>query len=182
MSWTEGWAKQRIITVFSDITNDCARDTISQMWGLAALSDNPITLLLNTPGGEVPHAMAIVQAMKACPAQVKMIAIGRVYSAGVIILVAGATRQAFPNTLFMTHEFHNMRQASTGYKNLKSIRKSDDWTYQHLVKHFERHTQVPILEIKKKLLSTEYYFDENEALEMGIVDSIITEKMFIQRG
>lgn len=175
--WQSGWAQQRIITIFADITNDCARDTISQMWGFAALSNDPITLLLNTPGGEIPHALAIIQAMKACPAPVDTLAIGRVYSAGVLILIAGRQRKSFPHTLFMTHDFHNTRQIGASYETLKGIRIADDWTYQRLLGHFRDHTKISVQEIKKKLLATEYYFDENESLGMGMIDDIILEKI-----
>ena len=177
MNWTEGWAKQRIITLFAQITNDAAKDTISQMWGLAAVSGEPVTLLINSPGGEVPHALAIVQAMEACPVEVNTIAMGRVFSGGVIILVAGHVRRAFPRTLFMTHEFQNTKEVSAGYRSLKRSRKSDDWTYETLVYHFSHYTKQLVSEVKKKLLSTEYYFDENEALKMGLIDEIVTGKM-----
>lgn len=173
MNWTEGWDKQRIITLFAQITNDAAKDTISQMWGHAVISNEPVTLLINSPGGEVSHALAIVQAMKACPIQVNTIAIGRVFSGGVIILVAGNTRMAFPGTLFMTHEFQNTKEIGSGYRSLKRSRKLDDWTYKTLIKHFKGHTKLSVPEIKKKFLSTEYYFDEDQALKMGLIDSII---------
>lgn len=181
MNWTDGWAKQRIITIFSDVTNDCARDTISQMWGLAALSNEPISLLLNTPGGEVPHAMAIVQAMKACPVPVNTIAIGRVYSAGLIVMVAGKNRTAFPDTLFMAHEFHNTRQTSASYRSLKRARVADDWTYKKLLIHFQVHTGLSRERVKKELLSSEYYFDQTIAVDLGIIDEIIQDKIKIER-
>ena len=178
--WQSGWAKQRIITLFAEITNDAARDTISQMWGLAALSQEKICLLLNTPGGEVPHALAIIQAMKACPAPVDTVGIGRVYSAGLLIMIAGRHRRAFPQTLFMAHDFQNIRQVGASYKTLRGLRVADDWTYKALLQHFRDHTNLTIQEIKKKLLSVEYYFDENEALRMGMIDDIIMEKMEIR--
>lgn len=177
MDWQGGWQRQRAITVFSDITNDCARDTISQMWGFAAHSNEPITLFINSPGGEIPHAFAIMQAMKACSAPIRTVALGRVYSAGVVVLIAGAERLAFRGTLFMTHEFHNIRQASSPYSTLKSLRTADDWTYLNLARHFQKHTKLPLDQVKKKLLSVEYYFDENEALKMGLIDSVITGKI-----
>ena len=176
-NWTEGWAKQRIITLFAQITNDAAKDTISQMWGLAAVSSEPVTLLINSPGGEVPHALAIVQTIEACPVEINTIAMGRVFSGGVIILVAGHVRCAFPRTLFMTHEFQNTKEVSAGYRSLKRSRKSDDWTYETLVNHFSHYTKLLVPEVKKKLLSTEYYFDEHEALKIGIIDKVITDKI-----
>lgn len=179
MNWTEGWARQRIITLFAQITNDAARDTISQMWGYAAVSKEPVTLLINSPGGEVPHALAIVQAMKACPVEVNTVAMGRVFSGGVIVLVAGHIRKAFPGTLFMTHEFQNTKEAGAGYRSLKRSRKSDDWTYEILVNHFVHYTKLRIPEVKKRLLSTEYYFDEDQALKMGIIDEVVTGELKI---
>lgn len=182
MNWTEGWARQRIITLFAQITNDAAKDTISQMWGYAAVSKEPVTLLINSPGGEVPHALAIVQAMKACSVEVNTVAMGRVFSGGVIVLVAGHMRRAFPRTLFMTHEFQNTKEAGAGYRSLKRSRKADDWTYETLVNHFTNYTKLPMSEVKKKLLSTEYYFDENQALKMGVIDNVITDKIRLYDG
>lgn len=180
-TWEDGWRGQRGIRMFSDIDNNLAAQTIEQMYGLAAISSDPISLWLNSPGGEIPHAFAVVQAMKACPAPVTTIALGRVYSAGLIILVAGAERLAFEGTLFMAHEFHNIRQASSPYSTLKSLRTADDWTYSNLVRHFEKHTNLPTDQVRKKLLSVEYYFDEKEALKMGLIDNIVTGKIGIAK-
>lgn len=179
MNPNDGWQAQRTIMIFSEITNDMARDVISQMWGMAAISKDVITLLINSPGGEVPHAMAIIQAMYACPVTVNTTAMGRVYSSGVIILVAGKERLVFPGTMFMTHEFVNVRQVTTGYRALKKMRMADDWTYQNLLEHFKKYTKLSVSEIKKKILSEEYYFDENEAVKMGVIDQIITDKKYI---
>mgnify|MGYP001591436973 CR=1 FL=1 len=57
---------------------------------------------------------------------------------------------------------------------------TDGWTYENMVGHFHKYTNLSIPQIKQKILSTEYYFDENEALKMGIIDSVLTDKIKLQ--
>jgi ATP-dependent Clp protease protease subunit len=67
--------------------------------------EEPITLLLNTNGGDVYEALGIIDYMQALSVPVNVIARGRAMSAGAMILCAGTgLRAASKNTTIMVHE------------------------------------------------------------------------------
>ena len=111
----------RNIYLFSDIDQNLCSQAIQQMYGFTESSQDPITFYINTNGGDVLHAFALIAAMKHCPAPIHTLGLGRVFSAGLLIYVAGAKRFAYPNTLFMAHDFN----AGQGpYRRLKTM---GDW-------------------------------------------------------
>ena len=67
--------------------------------------DEPITLLLNTNGGDVYEALGIIDYMQTVSVPINVIARGRAMSAGAMILCAGTgLRAASKNTTIMVHE------------------------------------------------------------------------------
>lgn len=171
-SWEEGWRKQRTIHIFSDIDQNTSGQTLQQIVGLAAHSDDPITIQLNTNGGQIHHAFAITQVMAACHVPVHTLALGRVYSAGLIILVTGKKRMALPGTMFMAHDF-SVETPPTPYGYVVNARKYEDWIFRRMLDHFSHHTKASKKTIQDLLLSKDYYFDEDEALRMGMIDEVI---------
>lgn len=66
--------------------------------------DNPITIIMNNPGGDVTHGMAIYDAIKACKNFVTIKVKGNACSMGGYILQAADERIMTPNSVFMFHE------------------------------------------------------------------------------
>lgn len=172
MAGEGGWQKQRIIHLFSDCDQNAAYGIISQMYGLAAESDDPITLWLNTNGGEVRHAIAIIDAMNACPVVVNTVAIGKVYSAGLLIYIVGKLRIAFPNTMFMAHQFRSQQMELSRGDSI-GRHEAENKTEQWMLEHFKKYTSVPEAKIKRLFMGHERFFDAQQALEFGVADQII---------
>lgn len=167
MDWASGWQKLRSIYIASDIDNNLSSQVIQQLYGFAAHSTDPITLYVMTNGGDCLFAFALIEAMKRCPAPVHTLALGRCFSAGLLVYLAGTRRLAYPNTLFMAHDFN----AGPGpYRKLQTM---GDWIEQKIMAHFQRYTNLTADTIREKLLGSEFYFDEQEALAMGMVDEIV---------
>lgn len=173
--FAQGWREQRSIHLFSTIDNNQADQVIKQILGLAAFSKDPIRLWLNCQGGEIPHAMAIVQVMAASPAPVYTIALGRVFSAALFILVTGKKRTAFSRTLFMAHHFFG-GQPNTQYENLKASRVAEDWLDKQMLAHYKKYTKSKNEKVLRRLyLGDDFYFNEEEAVTLGCIDSIISK-------
>lgn len=182
MAGENGWYKQRILNIFSEIDNNLAAGIISQIYGLAAESPDPISLLINSGGGQVRHATAIIEAMGACPIPVHTIGIGQVYSAALLILLAGKKRSAFRHTLFMTHQFTS-GAGNQPYKDLVGQREAEEWTFQWMKEYFKAHTKVKKWkEVENLFLGNEHYFDEQEALKLGIIDEVIETFPLVKIG
>jgi ATP-dependent Clp protease protease subunit len=80
-----------------------AERVIKSLHLLEAASDQPITILMNNPGGDTSHGMAIYDAIKDCSCHVTVIGYGNVCSMGAYIMQAADERVLAPNCLFMFH-------------------------------------------------------------------------------
>jgi len=70
---------------------------------LAPLGDRPITIIMNNPGGDSTHGMAIYDAIKDCINHVTIEVKGNVCSMGSYILQAADERVLSKNCVFMFH-------------------------------------------------------------------------------
>ena len=62
-----------------------------------------ITLLLSTPGGNVPNGFHLFNVLTSLPVEIETHNVGSVDSIGMIVFLAGRRRYACDNTTFMIH-------------------------------------------------------------------------------
>ena len=101
----------------------------------------PITLWLNTPGGDVPAMYQIYDCIVGSPSHVTIIGHGEVISAGVLIFVAGHTRLVTENCVFMSHEGADFNNDGLKYSEAKDRRKYEDFTMDRWNDLMARHTR-----------------------------------------
>ncbi len=99
--------ESRTILLFGEINEKAARSTIAQLLALSAdKPEEPIKLIISSPGGHVESGDAIHDMIRFIAAPVKVIGTGWVASAGVNIFLAAQNDMRFctPNTRFMIHQ------------------------------------------------------------------------------
>ena len=100
--------KTRTVLVFGAINDKVARDVTGRLLALAADSDKPIDVYVNSPGGHVESGDTIHDMIRFVDgiAPVRMIGTGWVASAGALIFLAGVRerRMCLPNTRFLLHQ------------------------------------------------------------------------------
>jgi len=103
---TDNLFKARTIILFGEITQKVAQSTVAQLLALAEENNEPIRMMINSPGGHVESGDSIHDMVKFIRPKVQMIGTGWVASAGVHIFLAaaGADRYCLPNTRFMIHQ------------------------------------------------------------------------------
>jgi ATP-dependent Clp protease protease subunit len=96
----------RFVMVFGQIDHAVAKRTVERLIALSHVSDEPIKLLISSPGGHVESGDAIHDMIKFIKAPVITIGTGWVASAGTHIYLAAekANRVCLPNTRFMIHQ------------------------------------------------------------------------------
>lgn len=96
----------RTVLVFGEVTTALARRTTAQLLALAERGDEPIRMVVHSPGGHVEAGDTIFDVVRFIRPRVLMIGSGWVSSAGALIYVAApsADRFALPNTRFLLHE------------------------------------------------------------------------------
>jgi len=95
----------RVIYV-GDLKNGAAQPIILALMGFDMESHNPIRVIVNSYGGFIDEMFAIYDVMKACESPIATIGVGKIMSAGVLLLAAGqeGERRIARNALVMLHE------------------------------------------------------------------------------
>jgi ATP-dependent Clp endopeptidase proteolytic subunit ClpP len=99
----------RDIYLVGDIEKDTARSAIERLRELANESDNPITVYINSAGGNVTDGLALHDSIRLLVAkgiEITIVVQGMAYSMGSVVLQAASPgrRVAFPHSWIMIHE------------------------------------------------------------------------------
>lgn len=96
----------RTVLITGQITQDLARDTTARLLALAQASDDPITVIVSSPGGHVESGDMIHDMINFIKPTVNIVGTGWVASAGALIYVSvpKENRLCTPNTRFLLHQ------------------------------------------------------------------------------
>jgi len=169
--------KDHVIFMGAAVTDEVANLVIAQMLFLAA--ENPekdINLYINTPGGSISAGLAIYDTMQYVKPDVSTICVGQAASMGAVLLAGGAPKKRFalPNARIVIHQplLHGLEgQASDIDIHAKDILSVRDRLNAIMAKH----TGKPVDRIRKDT-DRDYILTAEQALDYGIIDSIILKK------
>jgi ATP-dependent Clp endopeptidase proteolytic subunit ClpP len=139
--------------------------------------DKPITIIMNNPGGDVYHGLAIFDAIKTCKNHVTIIVYGYAMSMGSIILQAADRRVMGSNARVMLH--YGTDGFSGHVKTLEKVaeesKKLSTWDEKlFLDKIKQKRSDYTIAKVRK-LLEHDTFLTAQEALDLGLIDEIIGE-------
>jgi ATP-dependent Clp protease protease subunit len=161
--------------LFGEITTELVADTIA--WILSEnLSDNPpdlLTLLINSPGGDLSAAFALIEIMQGSRIPVRTVGLGEICSAGLIIFMSGYKDQRIltPSCSIMSHHFSTGVQGN--YHEILNVQKELDFVNQRILSQYKKCTGLEESEIKQKLLpERDVFLTPTDALELNIADHI----------
>ena len=106
----------RIVFLGSAIDDQVANLVVGQLLHLdAEQPDRPISLYINSPGGEMTGFFAIADTMQFVSAPVSTICVGQAASAAAVLLAAGEPghRYALPNSRVLLHQPHGGAQGQS---------------------------------------------------------------------
>jgi len=133
----------------------------------------PITLYIDTYGGSIDSALLIYDAIKACCCPILTVGIGKVMSAGVLLLAAGDPGNRFitQNTRVMMHEVAGgaIGSISDMEVNVVEMRRMQN-LYVDLL---SRDCEVPKSKIIKDMEQGDYYMSAEQAVKYGIADKMV---------
>ncbi|MGB3811394.1 MAG: ATP-dependent Clp protease proteolytic subunit [Parvibaculum sp.] len=98
--------KSRTILITGEINDRVARGVTERLLAMAAESDDPVTLVISSPGGHVESGDMIHDVAKFIKPRVRVLGTGWVASAGALIYMTAEKqdRYCLPNTRFLLHE------------------------------------------------------------------------------
>lgn len=106
-----------------------------------AAENGPITIALNTPGGDVVSMFAIHDAIRTSRRPTRVIGTGQICSAGVLLLACGHYRVVTESCCLMSHESTSGAQEGLGLRAAKDRRKYEDWMHQWWCELMGRYTR-----------------------------------------
>ena len=165
--------REGIIFLGGVIDDDSANIVIAQLLFLQSEdSKKDIKLYINSPGGSVTAALAILDTMNHIKNDVSTVCVGLAASAGALLLSAGkkGKRFALPNSEIMIHQPMGgaQGQASDIEINAKQILKIK----AKLTKIMADNTGKTVAQIEKDA-DRDYYMSAEEAKKYGIIDKVI---------
>lgn len=165
---------KRQIFVFSCISQWSTEYIIRQLLAMDRESNNEITMFINSPGGEVYQALAIIDTMKIIKSPVRTVTMGIAASAAACLASAGKTRLITPTAQIMIHE------ASAGVSGAVSTMQETVEQFaklnEVLVKILAENCNQTVDKIKEAMNKTDKYFTAQEAVSFGLVDRIINDQ------
>lgn len=143
----------------------------------------PIQLFINSPGGIAPETWCLVDFLEYINFEIWTTGMGQVCSAGASLLACGTKgkRRVMPNTTIMIHQFSAMSEGNYSQlvAEMTQFRMEQDRDIKFWLEHSNLKTEKEVLE--KILKPTDTYLSPEQALELGIIDEVITKKQ-IKKG
>ena len=167
--------KTRSVMLTGEITKESADQVIRQLLVLDSESSDPITIYINSPGGDVDGGFAIYDTVRFISAPVTMVGLGLVASAAALVLLAvpSERRVGLPNSSYLIHQPLSKMQGVT----------TDVLLHANVIERLRAKLDKVIADATKKSVEEvskdterDHWLFSDEALEYGLISKIINSK------
>ena len=167
--------KTRTILISGDINKELAEKTIRQLLLLEDISDEPIRIFIDSPGGDADAGYAIFDMIRFVKPQVWTIGMGLVASAAAIIQLAAPKerRVGLPNSHYLIHQpLSGIRGVATDIeihaKEMEKLRKRINTL-------IAKETGAPAAQVEKDT-DRDFWMSADEAVTYGLISKVITNR------
>jgi len=168
-------ANNGVYVLMEEITMESCRNCLQWIMN-HNLADNrlpQLTLIINSPGGDVHAAFALIDTMKASTIPIKTVGLGLIASCGFLIFIAGkkGSRILTPNTSILSHQYS---WGSAGKEHELYARvKEFELSTRRMIDHYKKCIGMSEKQIREVLLPPQdVWLDANEAKKLKICDKI----------
>jgi ATP-dependent Clp protease, protease subunit len=167
----------RDVYLIGDIEKDTARTAIERLRELANDSARPITIYINSAGGNVTDGLALHDAIRylvSLGLQVTIVVQGMAYSMGSVVLQAASPgrRFSFPHSWIMIHEpakWAGWQSTTAAAQHLDRLKQMQGQIYRILAERSGK----PLRQIIRDTKRNDFYLDAARAKEYGLIDGIL---------
>jgi len=171
--------KDRIIILDTDVNNHSASLVVAQMLFLESENSSlPINFYINSPGGSVMDGLSIYDTMQFIKSPVHTIVMGQACSMGSFLANAGEAghRYILPNARHMIHQPSGGARGmasdiAISYHEIEYLKKKLTQLYVH------HNSKNKTYEDFERDMDRDKFMSAQEALDYGLVDSIVTKKL-----
>ena len=157
----------------------CIRDRINTIIEKNLLPNstrpNEITLVINSPGGQVHSAFALIDTMKGSAIPVKTVGLGMIASCGLLTFMSGTKgrRVLTPNTSILSHQY-SWGSGGKEHELFARVREFELST-ERMINHYKKCTGLSEKKVRDILLPPEdRWLSAKEAVKYGIADKIVS--------
>lgn len=164
-----------IAMLFGEVTTELVQELCAWIIG-ENISEHPpdtLTLMINSPGGELSSAFALIEIMQGSRIPIRTIGLGEIASAGLIIFMSGTKgcRILTPTCSVMSHHFS--AGVAGNYHELLNANKEWGFIHKRIVDQYMRCTTLEESVVREKLIPNhDVFLSPTEALELGLADEI----------
>jgi ATP-dependent Clp protease protease subunit len=167
----------RDVYLIGDIEKDIARNVIERLRELANDNTRPITLYINTAGGNVTDGLAIHDSIRQLVhrgIEVTIVVQGMAYSMGSVVLQAASDERRFalPHSWIMIHEpakWAGWQSTSAAAQHLDRLKQMQTQIYKILAERSGR----PLRQIIRDTKRNDFYLDSKKSLDYGLIDRVL---------
>lgn len=162
----------RTVLITGQITMELARDVCARLMALGHVANDPINIIVSSPGGHVESGDMIHDMIQFIEPKVNVLGMGWVASAGALIYVSVPVSQRFctPNTRFLLHQPSG--GAGGPATDIEIQAKEMLRMRERLNKIFAAATGQTIKRIDKDT-DRDYWMTPEEGIEYGLVGKVI---------
>lgn len=165
--------QKRQILFVGDVDNEAQEKISASILYLNSLSDEPITLFIDSMGGKTNAGLWMADAVSVSQAPVCGVVIGVAYSMAFNLLQACQIRKAYPHAELLVHGI--CARELVVVDDEEKFEREVNWARRHheeMMLYYSRRSGQP-LEMWKDWSKKEKKFSAREALELVIIDEII---------
>lgn len=167
------------IYMFGDIADGTLYDLVLRIRAILYMrpdekKNDPLNIVINSDGGDVYEALGMIDYIQSLNVKVNTICRGRAMSAAALLLCSGTgVRAVSKNSTIMFHEMSSgiYGKSSDMKANVQHMEKLEEI----LVSIMSENSKKDANFWKDKTIK-DYYLSPEEALELGVIDSIIEPK------
>jgi ATP-dependent Clp protease protease subunit len=175
----------RDVYLIGDIEKDSAKTAIERLRELANDSRKPITLYINSAGGNVTDGLALhdaIQEIVRRGVEITAIVQGMAYSMGSVVLQAASPgkRLAFPHSWIMIHEpakWAGWQSTTAAAQHLDRLKQMQSQIYEILASRSGK----PLRQIIRDTKRIDFYLDASKAKQYGLIDHVVGETATVVR-
>jgi ATP-dependent Clp protease protease subunit len=166
---------------FHYLGNDIDEDSVSSAirWivyeNLKPEPEKILTLMINSVGGDLSQAFALIDIMKNSKHSIRTIGVGSVISAAFLIFASGAKGERFiaRNTSIMCHQYYSSSEGK--HHDLKAYGKEMESTNKRMTDILKEATDLDLKKIRSKLLPpTDVWMAPGDLIALGIADNYLS--------
>lgn len=163
--------ERRMIYLCEDIDEDTAGRFMTAFHVMDDHDDKPISVILNTGGGNVCDGFAIYDTIRFAKSEVLVIGTGAVQSMGVVIMQAADRRLLMPSTSVMIHDL-SIGLGDVSMTGLRAEVSDMEMKERQVMEILAAASGKPLRDIAKLCRRTTY-MTASEAVAAGLADEVL---------